>query len=159
MKLKSATNAMVAIMTAMVVTSCVSGHDSKANHVSLNQMSPSARRTLEKVTSGGTIEKIEREVERGKVVYDAEATVGGKHIEYVIGESDGEILGTETEIEFSLLPEAVRIAARKFFDSSTGLKTMKGVEYGKIQYEIEGMKNGKVTEATFDPTGKVVRGE
>jgi uncharacterized membrane protein YkoI len=150
-------NVLAVILIATVVTSCVSGHDSKETKVSLNQMSPAARRTLEKVTAGGTIEKIDREVERGRVVYDAEATVGGKHVEYVIGDSNGEILGTETEIELSQLPEAVRFAAGKYFDTSADLKAMKGVDYGRTQYEIEGKKNGKVVEVTFEPTGKLVR--
>jgi uncharacterized membrane protein YkoI len=141
----------------LMLLGCVSGHDSKETKVSLNQMSPPARQTLERVTSGGTIEKIEREIERGRVVYDAEATIGGKHFEYLIGESNGEILGTETEIELSQLPEAVRVATRNYFGTSTELKAMKGVEYGETQYEIEGKKNGKITEVTFDPNGKIVR--
>ena len=31
---------------------------------------------------------------------------------------------------------------------------MKGVEYGETHYEIEGTKNGKTVEVTFDPAGK-----
>jgi hypothetical protein len=91
------------------------------------------------------------------VVYDAEASVGGKHVEYLIADSTGEILGTETEIQFSQLPEPVRIAAEKCFHTTTGLKAMKGVEYGETHYEIEGARNGQTTEVTFDPLGKVVK--
>src|SRR5262245_60395511 len=157
--MQTSRSVMAVIVTGTVVTllGCVSGHDRKETKVSLNQMSPAARQTLERVTSGGTIEKIEREVERGRVVYDAEATVGGKHVEYVIGESNGEILGTETEIELSQLPEPVRAAAGKYFGTSSNLKAMKDVEYGETKYEIEGKKNGKMTEVTFDPNGKTVR--
>ena len=57
-------------------------------------------------------------------------------------------------IAYSELPERVRLAAEKYFDSATGLKAMKGVEYGETHYEIEGPKNGKTEEATFDPSGK-----
>ena len=83
-----------------------------------------------------------------------EATVGGKHVEYTIAEADGAILGTETSVEFSQLPEPVRAAAQKYFGSTSGLKASKGFEDGKISYEIEGAKNGKTVEATFDPNGK-----
>jgi hypothetical protein len=31
---------------------------------------------------------------------------------------------------------------------------MKGDEYGQVQYEVEGMKDGKRAEVTFDPEGK-----
>jgi uncharacterized membrane protein YkoI len=100
------------------------------------------------------VDQIDKEFERGKVVYDVEATVGGKHVEYLIGDADGAVLGTEVSIEYSELPEAVRMAAEKYFDSTSGLKAMKGDEYGETHYEIEGPKNGKNVEATFDPSGK-----
>jgi len=134
---------------------CATNQSGKEVRVSLAELSPPARVTLEKMTTGGTIDKIDREVERGKVVYDAEATVGGKHVEYLIADSNGELLGTENEIEFGQLPEAVRAAAEKYFGASrTGLKVMKGVEYGETHYEIEGPKNGKTIEVTFDSLGK-----
>jgi len=141
-------------LTIGMVVGCASDKSGKEVRISLAQLSPPARATLEKMTTGGTIDKIDREVERGKVVYDAEATVGGKHVEYLIADSNGELLGTENEIEFSQLPEAVRAAAQKYFGAASGLKAMKGVEYGETHYEIEGPKNGKTVEVTFDPLGK-----
>jgi len=95
-----------------------------------------------------------KEIERGKTVYDVEATVGGKHLEYLVADADGELLGTEVPIEFSGLPEPVRAAAEKYFGTTTGLTVMKGVEYGETHYEIEGPKNGKTVEVTFEPNGK-----
>ena len=126
----------------------------EGTRVSLSQLSSPARATVQKLTAGGQIEKIDREIEKGKPIYDVEATVGGKHVEYTIAEADGAVLGTETSIEFSQLPEPVRMAAQKYFGGSTGLKAMKGVEDGKTSYEIEGPKNGKTVEVTFDPNGK-----
>src|SRR5438034_1882433 len=108
----------------------------KEERVTLAQMSAPARATVAKVTAGGKVDQIDKEVERGKVVYDVEATVGGKHVEYLIADADGEVLGTEVSIEYSALPEPVRAAAEKYFDSATGLKAMKGVEYGETHYEI-----------------------
>ena len=109
---------------------------------------------MEKQTAGGKVDQIDKEVERGKVVYDVEATVGGKHVEYLVADSNGEILGTETEIPFNDAPTPVREAAEKYFGTSSGLLVMKGVEYGETHYEIEGKKNGKTVEVTFDPMGK-----
>ena len=68
--------------------------------------------------------------------------------------SDGAVLGTENSIEFSQVPEPVRAAAEKYFGTASGLKAMKGEEYGETHYEIEGTKNGKTVEVTFDPMGK-----
>ena len=122
--------------------------------MTLAQLSEPARATVNRVTAGGQVDKMTREVERGKTVYDVEATVGGKHMEYLIADSDGELLGTEVPIEFTELPEPVRTATEKYFGTTTGLTVMKGVEYGETQFEIEGPKNGKVVEVTFDPSGK-----
>ena len=136
---------------AGLVAGCAS---TKEQRVSLAQMSAPARTTVEKETAGGKIDQIDKEVEKGKVVYDVEATVGGKHVEFLIADADGAVLGTETEIEFNQLPEPVRAAAEKYFGTSAGLKAMKGVEYGETHYEIEGPKGGKTVEVTFDPAGK-----
>src|SRR5262245_8307764 len=75
--------------------------------VTLAEVSEPARATITKETAGGQVDKITREVERGKTVYDVEATVGGKHMEYLIADSNGELLGTEVPVEFGQLPEPV----------------------------------------------------
>ena len=145
---------MLAVAALAALTNCATHKEEKAQRVSLSEMSASARATVEKVTAGGQVARIDKEVERGKLVYDVEATVGGKHVEYLIDDADGSVLGTETSIEFNQLPEPVRAAAEKFFGSSSGLKAMKGEEFGETSYEIEGSKKGKVVEVTFDPNGK-----
>jgi len=38
--------------------------------------------------------------------------------------------------------------------TTAGLAVMKGVEYGETHYEIEGKKNGKKVEVTYDASGK-----
>jgi len=62
--------------------------------------------------------------------------------------------GTEVPIELNQAPEPVRASAGKYFGTSNGLTVMKGVEYGETHYEVEGPKNGKKVEVTFDPEGK-----
>src|SRR5260370_29451994 len=54
---------------------------SKELDVTMEQMSEPARATIKRETAGGTVDKITRETERGKIVYDVEGTVGGKHME------------------------------------------------------------------------------
>jgi uncharacterized membrane protein YkoI len=148
---------MLAMGVAGLAVGCAStrsGSAQKEVSVSLAELSGPARATVNKVTAGGQIEKMTKEVENGKVVYDLEATVDGKHLEFLIADADGAVLGTEVPIEFSQLPEAVRKAAEKYFGSASGLTIMKGVEYGQTHYEIEGWKNGKTVELTFDPAGR-----
>ncbi len=148
---------LLAVGVAGLAVGCASskaGSTQNDVRVSLAALPHSARATVENVTAGGTIDKITKEVERGKTVYDVEARVGGRHLEFLIADADGAVLGTEVPIEFGGLPEAVRAAAAKYFGNATGLKAMKGMEYGETSYEIEGKRNGKTVEVTFDPAGK-----
>ena len=150
-------SSVLTVAASCLMAGCASSKSSSATKeqtVTLAQLSEPARATVNRVTAGGQVDKMTREVERGKTVYDVEATVGGKHMEYLIADSDGELLGTEVPIEFTELPEPVRAATEKYFGTTAGLTVMKGVEYGETQFEIEGPKNGKVVEVTFDPSGK-----
>ena len=140
------------VTMAGILAGCASTE--KSDPVTAAEMSAPARGTMEKLTAGGRVERIDKEVEKGKLVYDVEATVGGKHVEYVIDDVDGAVLGTEISIEFSQLPEPVRVAAEKYFGGVANLTVMKGVEYGETSYEIAGHRKGKPVEITFDPNGK-----
>src|SRR5439155_15963388 len=145
---------------AGVAAGCASSKSArvaKEERVTVAQLSAPARASVEKLTAGGTVDQIDKEIERGKVVYDVEATVGGQHVEFLIADADGQVLGTEVPIDLRAVPEAVRGAAEKYFDASADLKAMKGLEYGQTRYEIEGTKNGKTVEVTFNPDGRKAR--
>src|SRR3954463_11438170 len=51
--------------------------------LTLAQASEPARARISKEVGPGHVDKISKEVERGKTVYDVEATVDGKHMEYL----------------------------------------------------------------------------
>jgi hypothetical protein len=93
-------------------------------------------------------------VEKHSVVYDVEATVGGKHLEFLIADTDGTVLGTEVPIEFGELPAPVRVAVERHFGTTMNLTIMKGEEFGETQYEVEGPSRGRKVEVTFDSAGK-----
>ena len=144
------------VALAGLVVGCASTKEdgNKEARVPLADLSAPARATVERVIAGGQVDQISREVERGRTVYDVEATVDGRHLEFLIADSDGEVLGTEVPIGFSELPSPVQAAAKAYFGTSDGLTIMKGVEFGATQYEVEGQKNGQTVEVSFDPSGK-----
>jgi len=144
-------------LTLAFVAGCASNKASEGTRVTLDQVSAPARATAERVTAGGKIDKLTKETEKGKVVYDVEATIGGKHQEFLIDDASGEVVGTEVPIDFAALPAPVKAAAEKYFGTNQGLAVTKGVEYGQTSYEVEGPKGGKTVEVTFDPTGKEVK--
>jgi uncharacterized membrane protein YkoI len=135
------------------VFGCQSGHKIK-----LSQVSEQARATIEKLTSGGQITMIEKEISDGKTIYDFEATVNGKNVEYDIAES-GEILTSEESVPYSTLPAEVKQATEKYFGSAEGLSASKEIEENKTYYEVEGKKSGKVITLKLDETGKIVEEE
>src|SRR5881296_49813 len=132
--------------------------EEKPQTVTLADLPAPARAAVEKWLAGGTVQKIEKEEEAGKVIYDVEATVKGKHAETDIA-ADGTVLTTEEEVAFDSLPKAVREAAEKYFGSAKGLNASKELEKGKASYEVEGRKDDKKVTLKFDDTGKVLEEE
>jgi hypothetical protein len=157
-RMMAALNLVVVVGVAALVTGCgTSGNGGGSSaQVSLEDLPPAPRATVQRLTAGGQIERIDKEVEDGRVVYDVEARVGGKHMEFLVADSDGTVLETETEVDFDRLPAAVRAAAAQYFDSTVGLTALTKDAFGQKSYEISGTRNGKSAEATFDPTGKLI---
>jgi len=132
--------------------------EDKPQEVTLADLPPPARAAVEKWLAGGAIQKIEKETEDGKIIYDCEATVSGKHAEADIA-ADGTVLTTEVEVAFDSMPKAVRDAAEKYFGSVKDLNASKELEKGKAQYEVEGHKDNKKVTLKFDDTGKILEEE
>jgi uncharacterized membrane protein YkoI len=122
--------------------------------LTLSDLPPAARATVDKHIRAAAISKIDKETENGKTVFDVEGTVNGKHVEVTVAE-DGALLSTERGVSFDSLPRAVRKAAEKYFGSRADLKASKETESGKIAYEIE----GKQVTIKLDKSGKVLEEE
>src|ERR1051325_4175335 len=101
--------------------------EGEADRVSLADLPQTVRAVVEKLIADGKIEKIEKENEEGKVVYDVEVKVKGKAMEFGI-DAAGKIVSSEEEIEYSALPAAVRAAVEAYFGTVAGLKASKEIE-------------------------------
>jgi uncharacterized membrane protein YkoI len=143
---------------AVAVFAAEEKKEGKNQTVTLADLPAPARATAEKWLAGGTIKKIEKEEEDGKVVYDVEATVKGKHAEADIA-ADGTVLTMEESVAFDSLPKAVRDAAEKYFGSAKDLNAAKETEKGKASYEVEGSKDNKKVTLKLDDAGKIVEEE
>jgi uncharacterized membrane protein YkoI len=104
--------------------------EAPAQAVALADVPAPARATIEKLTAGGTIKKIDKAEEGGQTIYDVEATVGEKDVEYDVA-ADGSVVTSEQSVEYASLPPAVRASVEKFFGSAAGLKASEEVEKGK----------------------------
>jgi uncharacterized membrane protein YkoI len=132
--------------------------DATAQQVPLSAVPEPARIAIEKLVAGGEIKKIEKEEVDGKAVYDVEATVGERDVEYDVA-SDGAVLTTEVSVPYASLPAAVRAAAEKYFGSGAGLKASREVEDGKTVYEVEGQKKGSMVALTLTDAGRIIEEE
>jgi uncharacterized membrane protein YkoI len=132
--------------------------EAPAQQVSLSQVPEPARGVIEKVTAGGTIKKIEKEEESGRTVYDVEATLRDRDVEYDIA-ADGTILTSGQTVPYASVPLAVRSAAEKYFGSAAGLKAFVELEGGKTFYEISGTKGGTPMTVKLTDTGRIVEEE
>jgi uncharacterized membrane protein YkoI len=126
--------------------------------VTLSQVPAPARATIEKLTTGGKIKMIEKETSNGKTIYDIEATVNGKNVEYDIADN-GKVLTFEESVPYNSLPEAVKQAAEKYFGSAESLSASKEIEGNQTYYEVEGKKGGKEISLKLDQTGKILEEE
>ena len=126
--------------------------------VSLSDLPEPVRATVAKLTSGGEIKQLEKEEVDGKVVYDVEARVQDKDVEYDIA-SDGTVLSAEESVPYNSLPQAVRNTAEKYFGTAEGLKSSKEVEDGNIYFEVEGKKGSKMRVLKITDLGKIVEEE
>jgi len=75
-----------------------SDEDEDEQQVSIDDVPKAVKAAIIKNSEGGKIEKIERENEDGKVIYEAEVTIDGKEVELKIA-CCGKLLSKETEDE------------------------------------------------------------
>lgn len=132
--------------------------EAPAQAIALADVPAPARATIEKLTAGGKIEKLEKAEEGGKTVYDVEATVQDKKVEYDVA-ADGTVVTSEESVPFASLPAAVQTAAHTYFGSAEGLKASKEIEGGKTFYEVSGTKAGGPITLKLTDTGKIVETE
>ena len=126
--------------------------------VSLLDVPAPARVTIDRLIAGGEIKKIEKEETGGTVIYDVEARVRDKDVEYDV-DSTGKVLTAQESVPYTSLPAVVRAAAEKYFGSAQGLNASKEVEDGKTFYEVEGKKGSSTITLKLTDTGKILEEE
>ena len=124
----------------------------------LSDVPAPVRATIERLTAGGRIEEIVSEKEGDIVIYDVEAQVGGKHVEYDV-DSSGKILTSGEDVPYEAVPQAVRAAAEKYFGASEGLQAFREIEGGKTFYEIAGRKGTVERELKLTDAGQIAADE
>ncbi len=132
--------------------------EAPAQAVSLAEVPPAARATIERLTAGGQIRELEKAQEDGRTVYDVEATVGGRDVEYDVA-ADGTVLTSEQSVPYATVPPAVRAASEKYFGSAEGLAASVEIEGDKAFYEVSGRKGGQPMTLKLTVAGEIIEEE
>jgi hypothetical protein len=126
--------------------------------VTMGDLPAPVRATVDRLVAGGRVRSAEREGTGSKAVYDVEATVNGKDMEYDVS-ADGTVLTTEEGVPFSSLPRKVQAAAGKYFGTSKDLAGAKEVEGTNCLYEVKGTRRGIPVTVKISDAGKILEVE
>jgi uncharacterized membrane protein YkoI len=74
------------------------GKEENSTPMTLDQLPAAVRKTMEEQAAGNKLEEIEKEVEEGKTVYEAEVKIDGKDYEISVAE-DGKLISKKAEEE------------------------------------------------------------
>ena len=130
--------------------------DEDEETLSWDQIPAPVQRAIKEHAGDAKIEKIEKESEGGKLVYEAEFKTEGRETELKIA-PDGTLLGMEQEISLDQAPEAVRGAIERQVGGAKITEIELETEGGKTTYEVEFTRNGKEYELQIDPNGKILK--
>jgi hypothetical protein len=123
--------------------------------VTMGELPAPVRATVDRLVAGGKVRSLEQEGTGSKAVYDVEATVGGKDVEYDVS-AGGTVLTSQETVPFSSLPRKVQAAAARYFGSPRDLVGAKELEGNKVLYEVEGKRRGIAVAVKISDEGKVL---
>jgi len=174
-----------ALLFALAATASADegGKCEKEKRVTLDQVPAAVKATILKEAKGAKIKELEKEVKKGKVVYEAEFIADGKEIEIKVA-PDGKLLEREVEDEehrekegrheddddddddddgerevkvtLDQVPAAVKAAILKAAGGAKIKEIEKEVKKGKVVYEAEFVADGKEIEIKVAPDGKLL---
>jgi uncharacterized membrane protein YkoI len=122
--------------------------------VSLKNLPPAVRATVEAETKNATVKGISKEKEKGQTVYELESIVNGRTRDLMI-DSAGKVYIVEEQIDADKAPAPVRAA----LEARGTIVTLESVlESGKTTYEGRvRTKGGKKLTMELDADGRPIR--
>ena len=146
---------MCAVVSSLVAGCAGSEKGSEQASVALSSTPAAVRAAISKVVNAGKIEKIEKQTDCGRAVYEVDFEVGELEKSAKITEG-GTVIEQETETDPAALPPAVlagvitKYRAAKVYDV-TKVKTLEGTTY-KVSIEPAGGER----ELKPDASGKIL---
>ena len=123
--------------------------------IGLEEAPAEVQKTLQTAASGGSIEKVIKNVADGEVTYQADMSVGGKARTAIV-DVDGKVTYEQAAVELKDAPEAVQKSAQTKMGAGKLSNLTKTTEDGVVSYEVEWIDGEKHLAATLDEKGEDV---
>lgn len=124
----------------------------KEEKVKLEDCPAAVQQAIKDNTKDATLLGVAKDVENGKVEYEAETKVNG-HGKDITFDETGKLLAIEEEVSINSIPAAAKAAIEKQAAGGKLRKVEKITEGDKVIYEAALSKNGKKSEVTVAADG------
>ncbi|MEO7142684.1 MAG: PepSY-like domain-containing protein [Bryobacteraceae bacterium] len=113
--------------------------------VTMHELPAAVQQAIAQQSKGATVRGLSREIENGKMTYEAELTVNnhGKDISF---DAAGKIVGVEEEVPLASVPQGARAAIQKAVGAGKLQKVEAVTENGVTAYEATIVRPGKSSE-------------
>jgi hypothetical protein len=128
--------------------------------VKMKDLPEAVQKTITEQSKGATIKGLSKEVEKGKIEYEAELSVDG-HSKDITIDSSGNVLEVEEQVQMSSLPEAVQTGIKQSAGRAKISLIQSVSKGGALQYyEVHASRAGKKSEIKIGTDGKrIITGE
>jgi uncharacterized membrane protein YkoI len=120
--------------------------------VTISELPPAVRQSVERETRGATIRELSKETENGRVYYEAETSVNGKQREILFDES-GKVVKVEQQVALDSIPAGARSAIEQQAAGGQVLGVKAVTRDGKTTYKARVQKAGEKFHLKVTPEG------
>lgn len=124
--------------------------------VNFTELPVAVRQSVERETKGASLRGLSRETENGKVYYEAETIVNGRHRDILFNEA-GNVVETEEQVSLDSIPAGVRTAIEKYAVGGKVLNVEVVTRGTVTSYEAQVQKAGKKSEVNVSPEGTILK--
>ena len=144
------------LFLAAALASCAGIAGEKEVKVKMKDLPAAVRKTVQEQLRDASLRGLSREVEDGKIFYEASLNVGG-HAKDVLVDESGAVVAVEEQVPMSSLPPAAREALQKQFAGGK-LVTVESITRNNTvaAYEAHVRKGKQTIEIKVTPNGKPV---
>jgi hypothetical protein len=150
--------AVLALVTGLAVSASADEKAKSEKELTIADVPAAVQAAIKQFAGSSAIEKITKESEDNKVIYEASVKIDGTK-QAVEVSADGTVLQTEKTVALKDTPAAVQAAIKKLAGSGTVDEIIEENAGGKKNYEAAVTINGKKKEADIAPDGTIQAGE